>query len=269
MKQILNSNTDSSWPSLEINFYKKVELFIDSFSGLNPESNSFKIMWLKEAEEIIHFKKHVIENKEVFDAIITYDQEVLDNCDNSYFLAFGTAWVFDYDLTKDKTYQVSNITGHKEVTEGHRLRKKVHYKQNKIKIPKDFYISKFGGVENAFDNKVLSETKTPVFDSQFHICIENSRQRNYFTEKLIDCFITKTIPIYYGCENIGDFFETDGMLLVNNHKDILEACNSITPEFYSSKKEMVDRNFELAQKYITLNDRLSYVVNKILKNGNI
>ena len=50
------------------------------------------------------------------------------------------------------------------------------------------------------DNKKISHSKdkTELFiDSMFHIAIENNKAINYFTEKLIDCFVSKTIPIYW------------------------------------------------------------------------
>ena len=202
-------------------------------------------------------------NKDKFDVILTYDDEILDKCDNAHMMFFGTSWVHDYQFV-DKKFQVSHLTGHKNYTTGHKIRQKVHYKQDKITIPKDFYISQYGGVENFADNKVLQHSKFPLFDSQFHICIENSQQANCFTEKLIDCFVTKTIPIYYGAPNIEKYFDISGMFIVNSFEDIIEVCNSLTDEDYSKRLEYVDKNFELAQKYIIIVDNLKEVITEIL-----
>ena len=39
----------------------------------------------------------------------------------------------------------------------------------------------------------------------FHIAIENVSQRSYFSEKLLDCFLTRTVPVYWGCHaNLGE-----------------------------------------------------------------
>jgi len=113
----------------------------------------------------------------------------------------------------------------------------------------------------------LTESKEPLFDSQFHICIENSQSLNYFTEKIIDCFVTKTIPIYFGAPNISNFFNVNGMFIANNFEDIIRICNSIDEYTYDSKIEFIDENFELAQKYITIVDRLENIIKYIL-NGN-
>jgi hypothetical protein len=41
----------------------------------------------------------------------------------------------------------------------------------------------------------------------YSIAVENSKHANYFTEKLSDCFLAYTLPFYYGCPNIKDYFD--------------------------------------------------------------
>ena len=41
---------------------------------------------------------------------------------------------------------------------------------------------------------------------QYALCIENSQHENYFTEKIVDCFLSLTMPIYWGCPNLYKFF---------------------------------------------------------------
>jgi hypothetical protein len=35
---------------------------------------------------------------------------------------------------------------------------------------------------------------------------------HYWTEKIADCFLAGTVPIYWGCPNIGDYFPSDAMI---------------------------------------------------------
>ena len=42
MKQRIVSNIDPSWPNIEVEYDKPIELFIDSLGGYNPNNNSFK-----------------------------------------------------------------------------------------------------------------------------------------------------------------------------------------------------------------------------------
>ena len=85
----------------------------------------------------------------------------------------------------------------------------------------------------------------------FSITLENSIEKDYFTEKIIDCFCTKTIPIYIGCPNIGDFFDTDGILFAKDEEDIFNICNSLTPEEYFRRLSAVNRNYVLSQPFLT------------------
>jgi hypothetical protein len=264
MIQILNSKTYLDFPNLEINYDKEVELFIDSFQGFDEKKKSFKILYVKEMEAISKFREHAIKNKNMFDAIITYDEEILEKCSNSYFLEFGTSWIKDYNFP-EKKFQISHLTGYKLYAKGHHLRHKIHYKQDSIKTPKDFYVSRESfGLENFNNNKILGDKKEPLFDSQFHICIENSQQKNCFTEKIIDCFQTKTIPIYWGCPNIGDWFNINGIYFVNDFNEIISICNSLNEKSYYDKIEFINENYELSKKYVNIVDRLEIVIKKIL-----
>lgn len=44
---------------------------------------------------------------------------------------------------------------------------------------------------------------------QYTMVLENSRQQNYWTEKLADAYLSWCIPIYWGCPNISEFFSED------------------------------------------------------------
>jgi|LauGreDrversion4_2_1035121.scaffolds.fasta_scaffold674791_1 hypothetical protein len=264
MKQVLISTTSADWPGVEIEYPIPVRLFVDTLHGLEPNEKSFKILWIKEVEDISHFAEQALENAHHFDAIITYHQGILDKCKHAFFMAFGTAWVWDYKESTEKIFQVSHLTGNKEYTYGHKLRKELYTRQFEIKIPTDFYISSHSNIPNLYSNKILGATKTPMFDSMFHLCIENTTQRNCFTEKLIDCLITKTIPIYYGCENISEYFDIESFYIVNTAEEAIKLCNTLTPDDYYSKQDTVQKNLLLAKPYATLLDRFSETVEHIL-----
>jgi hypothetical protein len=67
-----------------------------------------------------------------------------------------------------------------------------------------------------------------LFDYTYSIAIENSKQDCYFSEKLIDCFLTWTMPIYWGCPNLDDYFPSEAFIAFDEHdisslNDIIEA----------------------------------------------
>lgn len=54
-----------------------------------------------------------------------------------------------------------------------------------------------------------------LINYEYSIAFENSSHENYFTEKLIDCFLTWTKPIYWGCSNVFDYFPKDALAWVD------------------------------------------------------
>lgn len=50
---------------------------------------------------------------------------------------------------------------------------------------------------------------------KYSIAIENAAHDYYFTEKIIDCFLAYTIPFYFGCPNIRNYFPEEALILLN------------------------------------------------------
>lgn len=68
------------------------------------------------------------------------------------------------------------------------------------------YIGNIFTISNT-NNRVSFRQRDRVFlDYNKSICIENSSQENYFTEKITDCMLGWCLPLYWGCPNIQDFF---------------------------------------------------------------
>lgn len=59
---------------------------------------------------------------------------------------------------------------------------------------------------------------------KYSIAMENTAMEHYWTEKLTDCFLSWTMPIYYGCKNILDYFPAESMILIdiNNPEESVE-----------------------------------------------
>jgi hypothetical protein len=50
---------------------------------------------------------------------------------------------------------------------------------------------------------------------RYSIAIEAARFPDYWTEKIADCFLCETLPLYYGCPNITDFFSGDSLVSID------------------------------------------------------
>ena len=68
--------------------------------------------------------------------------------------------------------------------------------------------------------------------SQYGVAIENTQHRGYFTEKILDLFLLKTIPIYWGCSNIKDFFNPQGIIYITSIDEAIYKLNNVLDADY-------------------------------------
>ena len=97
----------------------------------------------------------------------------------------------------------------------------------------------------------------------FHVAVENSKQDNYFTEKIIDCFASKTIPIYYGCPNLNKWFDMDGVINFDNVSELVDIMDFISEDYYNSKQDVIEKNYEIAKQFHSDNDVVPRLTRKI------
>ena len=92
----------------------------------------------------------------------------------------------------------------------------------------------------------------------FNIAIENvSCDDNYFSEKIIDCFLTGTVPVYHGCIHIGEFFDERGILSFQTQEELDTIMNSLTPEKYQEMLPYVEANYKKCFEW-PLNNNMLY-----------
>jgi hypothetical protein len=51
--------------------------------------------------------------------------------------------------------------------------------------------------------------------SRYALAVENHSGNNYWTEKIADCWLTETLPFYYGCPNLEDYFPADSFVRID------------------------------------------------------
>ena len=221
---------------------------------VNQVNSKYKIGWLLETRKVdptryLGFEKYM----DKFDFVMTHDQQLLDQYpDKTRFTIFGGTWIKtnNYGL-HPKTKQISMIYSDKQDLTGHKLRHIVAHFINGIDL--------FG----RGTSRVLQYKEDALVDYRYSIVIENAKTENYFTEKLVDCLIVGTIPIYWGCPNIEKFFNVDGIIIVNSLQEIAEAVASLNDIDYLSRIEYIKENIELAKQYATAED---WIYENILKD---
>ena len=212
----------------------------------------------------------VINHSEHYDLILTSRDEIIDACDNAVFFPYGSTWLYKDlnhpdgigyyhpsidSLHKDKTDTISFLITKHRGKEGYDIRHEIWNAKDQINN-KLFYSSTRNPV--SFAELLPNDDKKELFKSKFSIVIESTKEENYFTEKICDALLSKTIPIYWGCPNIDDFFNTKGMIVCHSAEEIIAACKNIDFDFYEKKKRYVNQNFKSAKKYCeSLTKRIS------------
>ena len=62
--------------------------------------------------------------------------------------------------------------------------------------------------------------------------------------------VTGTIPIYWGCPSIGDFFDINGFIIFDNLKELKDIYKTLTEEKYNTMLNSVLNNFELSKQFL-------------------
>jgi hypothetical protein len=228
------------------------------------EYDKLILMQGMEPKEISYISQEIIKNHEYFDVILTSYQEVLDSCKNAKQFSCTTCWVLTdkdenqlHHLKKDyynifnteKKFKLSHIMSDKNWLPGHILR---HKTAELIRKKRKF--------ELLFPEHIDSKIKL-FKDSMFHISIENSQNHNYITEKVIDCFMSYTVPIYWGCPNITDYFDKDGIIFFETEEDLENILDNLTEDDYLKRKNAVLNNYQIAfEKHGFWCDRVNEII---------
>jgi len=80
----------------------------------------------------------------------------------------------------------------------------------------------------------------------FSIAMENVQKDFYFSEKLIDCLLTDTVPIYWGCPAITELFDARGMILFASLDELADILRSLSMEQYLEMLPYVRKNRDIA-----------------------
>ena len=243
-----------------------ITVFTDKMlAAVDQVDSPVKVAWLIEPYDLIPYMYDQIKTiEDKFDFVFTYEETLLKHNPDIYkFHPCDCSGIeFHSHKLHEKTKLVSMIYSEKTWLFGHRLRHIIA----KTLIPQMGYdkIDFFGrATENPLELK--SEGTNPYM---FQIAIENAQRRFYFADKIYDCFVTGTVPIYWGAPNIGDFFDLRGILTFNHPNELKEILQSLSPEKYESMLDGVKENFERVKKYIRPDDLLfENIVDRLRERG--
>lgn len=198
------------------------------------------------------FHKHKGLEKE-FKYIFTYDEQILNAVENARFYPIA-AGIWNQEmktgLSEKKDRDVSILSSDKVMCELHRFR---------LALAKLCKAEGLADTYGRFDGGDYVKSVDETLDRyRFSFIIENDISDYYFSERLTSCLASQTIPIYVGARKISEFFNTDGMILLEKPdlelaKEALKQCNRQT---YEEKLPAVLENYERVQEYRNMQDYL-------------
>lgn len=198
------------------------------------------------------FHKHKGLEKE-FKYIFTYDEQILNAVENARFYPIA-AGIWNQEmktgLSEKKDRDVSILSSDKVMCELHRFR---------LALAKMCKAERLADTYGRFDGGDYVKSVDETLDRyRFSFIIENDISDYYFSERLTSCLASQTIPIYVGARKISEFFNTDGMILLEKPdlelaKEALKQCNR---QIYEEKLPAVLENYERVQEYRNMQDYL-------------
>jgi hypothetical protein len=210
-----------------------------NFDKINEAAIKIAII-LEPYELISHKLKWLESNYKKFDFILTYEDFLLKT--DSRFVKYIVGGSFlrptDKIVLSPKDKLMSMVFSEKNYLPGHNLRHQIYkeFKESKI-------IDFFGKSSIPFDYQ-----GTPYSRYKYSIVIENVFKENYFTEKLIDCLLFRTIPIYFGDPEIGKYFNPQGIIKLRNLSNLNEIIKDIRDDkFFIPNSVILENQYKAAQ----------------------
>ncbi len=138
-----------------------------------------------------------------------------------------------------KDLEISWVTSNNSDLYGHKLRLSF------IKYLKD----------KGFPFNLYGRGFTPIIDKKdgilpykYSIAIENFQIKEYWTEKIADCFLCWTIPFYWGAPNIDKYFPDGSYILIDPKRpkwSLDKISDIISSNYYAENLEFIREAREL------------------------
>jgi len=198
-----------------------------------------KVAWLLEPPWKPSAYEQALRLQDQFEFILTYRAGMGNK---ALFYPLGGSWLVDWDVY-DKHELVSLMVSERAESEGHQLR---HQIANSLPIADHTYGRGTREIESKAD---------ALRHYYYSIVVESWRGNWYFSEKLIDCLSQGTVPIYWGCPDIGRFFDEDGIISFTTLTELdYILAYVVNVEDYARRLPAIRYNLEVAREYACAED---------------
>ncbi len=223
---------NNSWQKCNNLDLSDIIVYIDACKKI--ESSKFSILYLIESEYLLKVRHSDIIQYLNPNIVITFNKNLVDNKTIFYCPPPFQSWISSPGLY-EKYKLCSFITSLKQMTPMQQYRVSLYEKyKNKIDC--------FGIHTNPIKNKLEG-----LEDYCFSFAIENDIVPGYFSEKILDCFMTGTVPIYMGHEDIKNTFDDRGIIFYDETFDI----DQLSFDRYQHMLPYIESNYIKAQNINT------------------
>lgn len=245
--------------------------------------NPYNFIMIHEPNEFFGMHNWVLKNSNLFTGILTWNEDILNKCSNAVLFHHSCNHLkedyIESFTNPHKKFEVFYLSGAKKISEGHQLRQKIYQVKDQINIPKKWYyvLDDFnwedfnkGGVGRPSDESHNWNKSLFLKDPMFHVCVENVKYNNWFTEKITEAFLTKTLPIYWGCPNISEYgYDERGIIRFDSIEELIYIVNNLTEEKYFEMKPYIDYNYEIAKNEYRFQEKLEMFFDEFIMLNNI
>jgi hypothetical protein len=207
----------------------------------NPTADFNVLVQCEPPELYQRFAGMVQEAHQRFDLILSYDNRILELPNAVEFCPVGS-WI-DPAIKLDKQDQISYLMSSKIYTNAQRMRFMILRRFGHVKR-----IGNFDFLMHRSPPRVPA--KEPFYaHAKFNIACENQIIPNMFTEKLLDCFTTRTVPIYFGCMNLERYFDVRGVIQFWTIEQLENILATLTPYDYEARLPYIEENYQRARPF--------------------
>lgn len=190
----------------------------DSIQWVDNDKYTHAILLNKATPSLTVPKTHVVgfslEPPEILNVDNAFVSFVTNTCDTYYIgdflhgargapfaLHHGFLWHISPIRNAPKPNVMSIMVSDKKYAPGHKYRHDLVKRILQTSLPIDVWGT---GCPSGRDPRLkgtFAESE-PYASYQFHVCIENYVTDSYFSEKIINCAMTRTMPVYLGARNL-------------------------------------------------------------------
>ena len=256
---------------------RQVSISIDNLNL--ADTTPYRVFVESECPEVRDLVQGVIDNHKFYDVILAWHERILRECPNAVkFVSPSAPWCGEFaagtvsyrqgmqntfhvvdQSAVNKPFEVSYLTSSKNWCPGHALRQQIFdtlpSALGTLKVNKHRSPPRLSGAE-----------RTATFQAQYHIAVENAQWNNYFTEKILDCFLMRTMPLYWGCPNLGEYFNLDGIMQFDTVDSLVLLLKNLTTGHYQAHRQAVEENYKRALEYTDYFSRVDSAIRKATQN---